>query len=121
MSAPGGDDDLALTRPGGMPPPPPLPRIPGVTLQHEIARGGMGVVYRGRQEYIDREVAVKLLSTELTDRAFVARFRREAKILAGIDHPNIVGCHFAGQTDDGQSFLVMEFVAGASLKRHIAD
>jgi tRNA A-37 threonylcarbamoyl transferase component Bud32 len=122
VSGPGGnDDDLALTRPAGVPPPPPLPRVPGVTLQHEIARGGMGVVYRGRQDYIDRDVAVKLLSTELTDRAFVARFRREAKILAGIDHPNIVGCHFAGQTDDGQSYLVMEFVAGASLKRHIAE
>ena len=124
MRAPGGkddDDDLEATRPGRVPAPPPLPRIPGVTLQHEIARGGMGVVYRGRQDYIDRDVAVKLLSTELTDRAFVARFRREAKILAGIDHPNIVGCHFAGETDDGQSFLVMEFVAGASLKRHITD
>ncbi len=110
------DDDLASTRPSLS-----LPRIPGVVLQHEIARGGMGVVYRGRQDYIDRDVAVKLLSAELTDRAFVARFRREAKILAGIDHPNIVRCHFAGQTDDGNSYLVMEFIAGASLKRHIAE
>jgi serine/threonine-protein kinase len=120
VSVPGGnEDDLERTRAAGAPVSPPLPRIPGVKLQYEIARGGMGVVYRGRQDFIDREVAVKLLSAQLTDRAFVARFRREAKILAGIDHPNIVGCHFAGETEDGQSFLVMEFVPGQSLKAHL--
>lgn len=110
----GSDDDV--TRPS-----PRLPSIPGVTLQQEIARGGMGVVYRGRQDYLDRTVAVKLLSLELTGESFGERFRREAKILAGIKHPNIVACFQAGQTPEGQSYLVMEFIDGLSLKRWVAE
>ncbi len=98
----------------------PLPSIPEVTLQHEIARGGMGVVYRGRQDFLDRDVAVKLLAPHLQGDQFAARFRREAKILAGIRHPNIVGCHLAGTTTAGQSYLVMEFVDGPSLANWIA-
>ncbi len=100
---------------------PHLPRIPGITLHHEIARGGMGVVYSGRQDFLDRRVAVKLLSLDLAGEKFAQRFRREAKILAGIKHPNIVACHLAGTTEDGQSYLVMEFVDGPSLKAYIAQ
>lgn len=98
-----------------------LPKIPGITLHFELARGGMGVVYSGRQDFLDRRVAVKLLSVELGGESFVQRFQREAKILAGIKHPNIVACHMAGTTDDGQSYLVMEFIDGPSLKKWIAD
>lgn len=113
--------------PGSEPAPqhPPLPqntpKIPGITLQYEIARGGMGVVYSGRQDFLDRRVAVKLLSVELGGEQFAQRFQREAKILAGIKHPNIVACHMAGTTDDGQSYLVMEFIDGPSLKKWIGD
>jgi tRNA A-37 threonylcarbamoyl transferase component Bud32 len=120
-----GFDRTQAYRPDGATPPPPppdnLPRIPGITLHFEIARGGMGVVYAGRQDFLDRRVAVKLLSVELGGESFVQRFQREAKILAGIKHPNIVACHMAGQTDDGQSYLVMEFIDGPSLKKWIAD
>ncbi len=98
-----------------------LPKIQGITLHYELARGGMGVVYSGRQDFLDRRVAVKLLSVELGGESFVQRFQREAKILAGIKHPNIVACHMAGQTDDGQSYLVMEYIDGPSLKKWIAD
>ncbi len=98
-----------------------LPKIPGITLHFEIARGGMGVVYSGRQDFLDRRVAVKLLSIELGGESFVQRFQREAKILAGIKHPNIVSCHMAGTTDDGQSYLVMEYIDGPSLKKWISD
>jgi tRNA A-37 threonylcarbamoyl transferase component Bud32 len=98
-----------------------LPKIPGITLHFELARGGMGVVYSGRQDFLDRRVAVKLLAVELGGESFVQRFQREAKILAGIKHPNIVSCHLAGQTDGGQSYLVMEFIDGPSLKKWIAD
>jgi len=93
-----------------------MPSIPGVTLIKEIARGGMGVVYRGRQDYLEREVAVKILAQTLQGGTFAQRFQREAKILAGINHPNIVACHFAGATDDGMCYLVMEFVDGPTLK-----
>src|ERR1043165_6759178 len=69
----------------------PRPSIPDVELDDEIGRGGMGVVYRGRQTYLAGRVAVKLL---LVDRAaaddeYVRRFQREAKILAGLAHPDV--------------------------------
>lgn len=102
------------------PPKPVLPVIPGITLHAEIARGGMGVVYRGQQDFLDRRVAVKFLAMDLRSDQFAARFRREAKILAGIKHPNIVACHSAGTTDNGQSYLVMEFVDGPNLKSWIS-
>lgn len=95
---------------------PPKPSVPGVTLDREIARGGMGVVYRGHQDYLDREVAVKVLSEQLQGGTFAQRFQREAKILAGIKHPNIVACHMAGVNDHGLCYLVMEFVDGPTLK-----
>tara|TARA_R110002072_G_scaffold302499_1_gene485866 strand:- start:18975 stop:21443 length:2469 start_codon:yes stop_codon:yes gene_type:complete len=111
--------------PDGVPPgqelPKDLPKIPGITLHYEIARGGMGVVYSGRQDFLDRRVAVKFLSVDLGGDAFAQRFQREAKILAGISHPNIVGCHMADTTPEGQSYLVMEFCDGPSLKAWIAD
>jgi serine/threonine protein kinase len=107
---------------GSHPPlPPGTPKIPGITLHYELARGGMGVVYSGRQDFLDRRVAVKLLSLDLAGEKFAQRFRREAKILAGIKHPHIVACHSAGTTDDGQSYLVMEFVDGPSLKSWISE
>ena len=98
-----------------------LPKIPGITLHHEIARGGMGVVYSGRQDFLDRRVAVKFLSVDLGGAAFAQRFQREAKILAGISHPNIVGCHMADTTPEGQSYLVMEFCDGPPLKSWVAE
>ncbi|MEZ6038637.1 MAG: serine/threonine-protein kinase [Planctomycetota bacterium] len=98
-----------------------LPKIPGITLQYEIARGGMGVVYAGRQDFLDRRVAVKFLSVELGGASFAQRFQREAKILAGIKHPNIVACHMADTTSEGQSYLVMEFIDGPSLKGWIRE
>jgi serine/threonine-protein kinase len=125
--AEGDDPPLDRTqafRPEGAPAPKPaadLPRIPGITLHFEVARGGMGVVYSGRQDFLDRRVAVKLLSMDLAGEKFAQRFQREAKLLAGIKHPNIVACHSAGTTDDGQSYLVMEFVDGPSLKAWIAE
>ncbi len=98
-----------------------LPQLPGITIHNEIARGGMGVVYSGRQDFLDRRVAVKFLSIDLTNDAFAQRFQREAKILAGISHPNIVSCHMADTTPGGQSYLVMEFIDGPSLKAWVAE
>ncbi len=101
----------------------PRPTIPEVELDAEIGRGGMGVVYRGRQTYLDRNVAVKLL---LVDRAaaddeYVKRFQREAKILAGLSHPHIVACYSAGITTDRHPYLVMEFIDGPNLKHWVAE
>ncbi|MCU0866958.1 MAG: serine/threonine protein kinase [Planctomycetes bacterium] len=109
--------------PGDSAPPAPadLPVIPEVTLLRELARGGMGIVYRGRQDFLERDVAVKLLSPELQGERFAARFRREAKLLAGIKHPYIVACYAAGVAPTGQHYLVMELVEGPTLERWIAQ
>ena len=100
-------------------PPGDAPAIDGVTIERELGRGGMGAVWLGRQTYLDRQVAVKAL-TLAGDEVFANRFRREARILAGLAHPNIVACHQAGMAPDGRPFLVMEFVDGPDLKKHVA-
>ena len=101
----------------------PRPTIPEVELDKEIGRGGMGVVFSGRQTYLDRRVAVKLLlvNREAADDDYVRRFQREAKILAGLSHPHIVGCYSAGVTAERQPYLVMEFIDGPNLKNWVAE
>jgi serine/threonine-protein kinase len=75
----------------------------------------MGRVFRGRQLRLDRPVAVKLLPPELAlDPAFEARFAREARALAKLTHPHIVGVHDFGTTEGGDSYLVMELVPGGT-------
>ena len=101
-------------------PPGMMPNIPDVIIERELGRGGMGVVYQGRQTYLDRQVAVKLL-LGAADGDFVKRFQREAKILAGLAHPHIVACHHAGLTTQGEPYLVMEFVDGPNLRTWIDE
>ncbi len=87
----------------------------GYQLEEEIGRGSMGMVYRGRQIALGREVAVKVLSQALAkDTSYVARFIREAQIIAGLNHPNIVQIFDAGQ-QNGLLYFVMEFVQGPTL------
>ncbi|HEY8198426.1 MAG TPA: serine/threonine-protein kinase, partial [Candidatus Limnocylindrales bacterium] len=80
-----------------------------------IGRGGMGVVYRATDTRLDRRVALKLLSPGLADdAAFRARFLRESRLAAAIDHPNIIPIYEAGERD-GTSFLAMRYVEGIDL------
>jgi predicted Ser/Thr protein kinase len=90
-----------------------------IALEEEIGRGGMGSVFRGHHVRLDRPVAVKFLPAELAaDRDFQARFEREARILALLDHPNIVTVHDFGR-DEGQWYIVMEHVDGAPLAAQV--
>jgi serine/threonine protein kinase len=97
-----------------------LPSIPGVQLERELGRGGMGVVYQGVQPFLDRKVAVKLLGERCESADYLARFRREAKLLAGMSHANIVTCYSSDITAEGRCYLVMEFVPGPNLHQWIA-
>jgi len=96
----------------------------GQTLGHyrileKVAAGGMGVVYRARDEQLDRDVAVKVLpSGTLSDDTARRRFRKEAMALAKLNHPNIETVYEFG-TQDGMDFLVMEFVPGKTLAERL--
>lgn len=96
-------------------------RIAGYLLQGEIARGGMGVVYRARQIGLDRIVALKVLpGTAAASEDFRRRFQREARAVAKLNHPGIIVVHEVGQWL-GQPFLSMDFIDGPSLTRVLAD
>ena len=84
-------------------------------LLEEIARGGMGVVYKARQSSLKRIVAVKMIrSGELADEAEVKRFRTEAQAAAQLQHPNIVAIHEIGE-HEGRHYFSMDFVEGKNL------
>ena len=123
------DQETQMTRPDGVAETvvqikqsPEMPqKIADVDITGELGRGGMGVVYEGRQSYIDRRVAVKVLLNHAScDQEFTDRFQREAKILAGLNHPNIVACYQAGVGEDENCFLVMEFIEGENLEEYLA-
>ena len=91
-------------------------------IVNQIGRGGMADVYLAKDLILDgEEVAVKVLRTNYqTDPIAVARFQREARAMADLDHPHIVRITDIGE-EDGQQYLAMEYVAGLDLKRYIKE
>jgi hypothetical protein len=89
--------------------------IAGYRVEELAGRGGMGVVYRATQLALDRQVALKLIAPEFADDAlFRQRFKRESRLAASIDHPNVIPVHEAGETN-GSLFISMRWVEGTDL------
>ncbi len=90
--------------------------IPGYEIIDRLGKGSMGMVYKARQTSVDRIVAVKVLLDALaSNKEFIKRFEREAKIAAKLSHNNIVNAIDAGEVD-GHHYFVMEFVEGKTIK-----
>jgi DNA-binding winged helix-turn-helix (wHTH) protein len=89
-------------------------------VEEKLGAGGMGVVYRARDERLDRDVALKVLpSGTLADEEARKRFRREALALSQLNHPNIATV-YDFDTDQGVDFLVMEYIPGVTLDEKVA-
>jgi predicted Ser/Thr protein kinase len=100
-----------------MPPEELASHFPHLEILELLGKGGMGAVYMARQPHLDRFVALKVLPPETArDPAFAERFAREARALARLNHPNIVGVHDFGQSD-GLYYLMMEYVDGVNLRQ----
>src|SRR5262245_60606248 len=90
--------------------------FPQLEIIEIIGHGGMGCVFKARQRHLDRFVALKLLSAKLScDPLFAERFNREGRVLARLNHPNIVSVYDFGQRGSFY-YLVMEFVDGVNLR-----
>ncbi len=91
-------------------------KIAGYRIEALIGRGGMSTVYRADDTALDRKVALKLISPELSeDESFRERFRVEWRRAASIEHSNVIPIYDAGE-DDGQLFIAMRYVEGTDLK-----
>jgi hypothetical protein len=94
--------------------------IGGYQIADEIGKGGMAVVCRAYQPQLERWVAIKIMHTEIDDAEFLNRFRREAKAIAALRHPNILTVYDYGE-EQGVAYIVMEYVPDGSLKANLTN
>jgi len=92
-------------------------RLGHYEILEEIGRGGMGVIYRARQQHSRRIVAVKrILAHEVNSHETLMRFRREAEAVASLDHPNILPIYEVSESEEGLPFFSMKYATGGSLR-----
>ncbi len=90
------------------------------TIRAELGHGGMGVVYTAQDPRLKRQVAIKLLTADLTrDETAKQRFLQEAQAASALVHPNICTIYEINETADGQLYLVMAYYEGETLKERI--
>jgi tRNA A-37 threonylcarbamoyl transferase component Bud32 len=118
-----GDIPTSATPPAGFVPPEPAElarQFPQLEVLELLGQGGMGVVYKARQQQLDRLVALKILPPQVDQtKAFAERFTREARSLARLNHPRIVMIYDFGRTESGLYYFIMEFVDGTDLRKLI--
>ena len=91
-------------------------------LRGELGQGGMATVYRAYDAMLNREVALKVMAGHLsTDVSFQRRFEREARVIATLEHPNIVPVYDYGTTAQGQPYLVMRLLRGGTLYDRLVE
>ena len=104
--------DIAMTLPGGT-------QLGPYTIVHLLGAGGMGEVYRAHDPRLGRDVALKVLpAAYVSDSERRARFLREARAAAALDHPNIISIHDVG-ADTDVPFIVAELLEGTTLRAHL--
>ncbi len=86
-----------------------------------VGSGGMGIIYKARHLGLNKIVAIKLLHPHLLNAETVMRFQREARTASDLRHPNLITVQDIGTTDDGQPFMVMDYVSGQSLSEFIKE
>ena len=92
-------------------------RLGHYEILEEIGRGGMGVIYRARQQHSRRIVAVKrIFAHDVNSHETLMRFRREAEAVASLDHPNILPIHEISESEEGLPFFSMKYATGGSLR-----
>ncbi len=84
-------------------------------VEREVGRGGVGIVYRAHDEMSGQPVALKVIALPGVDAGEEARFRREGRVLAGLNHPGIVRVVTFGQLEEGQPYIAMEWLDGEDL------
>ncbi|MBN2711863.1 MAG: serine/threonine protein kinase, partial [Planctomycetes bacterium] len=90
-------------------------------IKKQLGEGGMGAVYLGYQESLDRDVAIKVLTERLCqNEKFIARFKREARSAASIVHPNVIQIYSIGE-QEGIHYFAMEYVRGKDLAEHMGE
>jgi serine/threonine protein kinase len=98
-------------------------QLTGYQVLELLGLGGMGAVYKGWQNSLDRHIAIKVLPPGLTeeDEQFAARFKHEARTMARLSHPAIVGVHDYGETAEGLCYIVMEFIEGTDVQKMMGE
>ena len=96
-------------------------KIPNFTVEKELGRGGMATVYLAEQDMLSRNVALKVMLPDMArDKNFRKSFLSEGKIIANLEHPNIVRIHDFGVIDDSILFMAMEHLSGGTLREKLA-